>query len=325
MNKTTKTAAKWIGGICLTAVLFWNLAVQIRAQAASGNTFHWWPPETAGYFAAASCLLLLNTGLEALKWQMLAATAFPLTFRQAARSMLIGIAASIITPNRIGEYPGRIMALKQRNSSRLISVSVLGACSQMLALMIAGIGGLVYYCALRPEPLYLAVLAITAAFTALLAMLYFSFERWALRIEHIRALKKLRMWSRMLHRFTLAEQVRILAISLLRFAVYTLQYWLLLRWQGIGLTIGGGLLLCTLFFWAMAVIPSIALAELGIRGTVSLFLFSPFTANVAGIAAATFILWCINLVVPSLAGTALFFRARGVNHSSTRRDIIRKE
>ncbi len=58
----------------------------------------------------------------------------------------------------------------------------------------------------------------------------------------------------------------------------------------------------------MAIIPSIALAELGIRGTVSLFLFKEVSPNVAGIAAATFVLWCMNLMLPSLIGAAMFFR-----------------
>ena len=116
------------------------------------------------------------------------------------------------------------------------------------------------------------------------------------------------MWARMLRRFSRQEQWAVLGLSLTRFAVFTFQYWLLIRWQGIYLPVAEGFLLCSLFFWAMAIIPSIALAELGIRGAVSVFLFAPFTANIAGIATATFALWCINLVLPSLMGVGLAFR-----------------
>ncbi len=65
--------------------------------------------------------------------------------------MMFGIAASLVTPNRIGEYPARIIQLKEHNSTRLLSVSVLGACSQMLALMIAGVAGLIFYYLSHPE------------------------------------------------------------------------------------------------------------------------------------------------------------------------------
>ena len=308
VNKTTKTVAKWVGGILLTVLLCWHLYHQIRAQANAGADFAWWPERTAGYLVAAVLLLPLNVCIEARKWQLLIATAIQAGFGQALRSMLSGIAASMITPNRIGEYPARILALRQASSTRLISVSVLGACSQLLSLMIAGSAGLTYYCIAHPVTLHFILLGGTAVFTVALGLLYFSFEQWAPHIERIRFLRKLHMWARLLHRFTRSEQWTILGISLLRFAVFTLQYMLLLYWQGISVPLAEGFLLCALFFWAMAIIPSIALAELGIRGTVSVFLFAPFTHNIAGIAAATFILWCINLVLPSLAGAALFFR-----------------
>jgi MFS family permease len=308
VNKTTKRALKWLAGILVTAVLCWHLYTQIRAQAAAGADFTWWPEDTTGFFIAAALLLTVNACLEAKKWQLLIATAMPATFGQALSSMLTGIAVSILTPNRIGEYPARIIALKQARSTRLISVSVLGACAQLLSLMIAGFAGLIYYSIAHPTPLHFFILGGTAVFTFVLGALYFSFERWAPRIEHIRFLRKLHMWARLLHRFTPREQWTILGLSILRFGVFTLQYWLLLHWQGVPMPLGEGFLLCALFFWAMAIIPSIALAELGIRGTVSIFLFAPFTQNIAGIAAATFILWCINLVVPALAGAVLFFR-----------------
>jgi len=260
------------------------------------------------YLVAALLLLPANIGIEARKWQLLTATAMPVKYWRALYSVLSGIAASIITPNRIGEYPARILMLRQSKNTRLISVSVLGACAQLLCLMMAGVAGLIYYCFRNPEMLHLAVLGITVVFTILLGMLYFSFERWAPRIEHIRFFRKLHMWARLLHRFTPREQWTILGISILRFIVFTIQYWLLLRWQGIPIPLGEGSLLCALFFWAMAIIPTITLAELGIRGTVSVFLFASFTQNTAGIAAATFILWCINLVLPALAGAVIFFR-----------------
>ena len=55
----------------------------------------------------------------------------------------------------------------------------------------------------------------------------------------------------------------------------------------------------------MAVIPTIALAEIGVRGTVSVYLFGSLTENIAGITLAVFVLWCMNLVLPALSGAAL--------------------
>lgn len=308
MNKAKSQSWKWAAGIVVTLLLLWHLYRQIQAQLHSGVTFNLWPQDTALFFCAALALLPVNICFEAAKWQRLVATAVPLSFAQALRSVLSGIAASIVTPNRIGEYPARIMLLKEPNSTRLVSVSVLGACAQLLALMIAGVLGLCYYCWLHPEPVFFIVFTVTVLFSAALMVLYFAFERWAPKIENIRWLRKLHLWGRLLYRFSGREQAVILLLSLLRFLTYTTQFWLMLRWQGIELPLAEGLLLCALFFWAMAVIPSITLAELGIRGAVSLFLFQPYSPNAAGITAATFVLWLMNLLLPALVGVFFFFR-----------------
>ncbi|MBS1615222.1 MAG: flippase-like domain-containing protein [Bacteroidetes bacterium] len=325
MNKAKARAWKRAAGLLVMVLLCWQLYCQIHGQINNGTVFHFWPEDTVIYFLAAAALLPLNVVLESLKWQRLVASAVPLQFLQALRSVLGGIAASLITPNRIGEYPARIIQMKERHSVRLVSVSVLGACAQLLALMLAGLVGLGYYCVLHPQPLVWAAWAVSALFTLMLAGLYFSFERWAPYIERFRWLRKLRLWGRLLFRFSLREQMIILGISVLRFLVYSIQYWLLLRWQNIALPLGEGLLLCALFFWAMAVIPSIALAELGIRGVVSLFVFRPYSSNAAGIAYATFVLWLVNLMLPALAGAWLFLtQGSGVIFSS-RRDAKKEE
>jgi len=175
VNKAKSQYWKWAAGVVVTILLLWYLYRQIRAQIDSGEQFSFWPEGTSAYFFAALCLLPVNLCLEALKWQRLVATAERISFAQAMSSMLSGIAVSILTPNRIGEYPARIMQLKEHDSTRLVSVSVLGACSQMLAMMIAGLAGLIYYYVLHPTTLYLLILVGTGVFTLALCALYFFF------------------------------------------------------------------------------------------------------------------------------------------------------
>jgi uncharacterized membrane protein YbhN (UPF0104 family) len=189
LNKTTAIALKYTAGILVTVLLFWNLYSQIRTQAASGVSFVLWPVDTWPYLLAALILIPVNVGIESIKWHTLVRTAEPITIGQSIVSVLGGIAGSVITPNRLGEYPARIMMLRQHNSTRLVSVSVLGAFGQMISIMLAGIAGLAYYCFHHPAPQYLATLLITLLFTIGLWALYYRFERWAPKIEHIKWLR----------------------------------------------------------------------------------------------------------------------------------------
>ena len=62
--------------------------------------------------------------------------------------------------------------------------------------------------------------------------------------------------------------------------------------------------LVAVMFWILAIIPSFAIADLGIRGTVARTLFS-HSANTIGILAVTFGIWFVNLFIPALIGSLL--------------------
>jgi len=55
----------------------------------------------------------------------------------------------------------------------------------------------------------------------------------------------------------------------------------------------------------LAIIPTFAIAELGVRGKVSLKLIELFSTNSLGISIATATIWIINLVLPAIAGSLL--------------------
>jgi hypothetical protein len=56
-------------------------------------------------------------------------------------------------------------------------------------------------------------------------------------------------------------------------------------------------------FLVLAVVPTIPIAELGIRGKFSLLLFGLVSPNTSGIAVTAAIIWLINRVIPAIAGS----------------------
>ncbi len=262
------------------------------------------------YLAFCIALMPVNMLLEAYKWQVLASSAQPLTFKEAMTSYIAGIAFSIVTPNRIGEYPGRILYLKRKNTLRLASVSVLGAVAQMLTLFIYGVLGLAYYYAKFGTDIAFTVLILCVAATAVVGIIYWRYDLWLPLIERIKWLRRYNVYGKMLRQFTVKEQLTILFISILRYAIYTAQYLILLRWMNVYMPIFDGFCMSALFFWVMAVVPSIALMEIGARGQIGLYLFHHFSSNTIGILGATFGIWCINLALPAIIGSVLLFRTR---------------
>jgi hypothetical protein len=144
----------------------------------------------------------------------------------------------------------------------------------------------------------------------MLAICYWRFERWLPVLSKVKWLQKYKIYGQLMMRFNNKEQLTILGISILRFAVFTAQYLVLLRWMNVSVPEIDGFFLSALFFWTIAVVPSIALAELGVRGKVGLYLFAPHSDNVIGILSATVGIWFINLIIPAIIGCMLMLRMR---------------
>ena len=66
----------------------------------------------------------------------------------------------------------------------------------------------------------------------------------------------------------------------------------------------------SILFLVLAIVPSFAIADLGIRGKFSTGLLSMYSMNTVGILGTTFGIWFINLFVPALAGKSFPGRRR---------------
>ena len=55
--------------------------------------------------------MILNWGIETVKWKLLIDRIHPLSWLDAVEGILFGVTFSLFTPSRIGEFGGRVFAL----------------------------------------------------------------------------------------------------------------------------------------------------------------------------------------------------------------------
>lgn len=310
MNKNTKIWLNYLLGGGISVFLLWRIYLEVMKQVSGLDGDTWKHTGPAYYLLLTIALMLANSSLEGLKWHMLSKSVEPITYSRAFASYLAGIAFAVITPNRIGEYPGRILYLGRNKTLGYINVSVLGVVSQLWAVYLFGLVGLIYYNISYTE--YKAQVALVLCITANLVavIFYWRLGKGVALMEKIRSLRRFAVYGKLLARITARQQTRVLAVSILRFVIFTAQYLFLLRWMNVDVPIAGGFCMGALFFWVIAVIPSVALTELGVRGSVCLYLFHHFSSNTVGMLAATAGIWLINLVFPAIIGSILIFRMR---------------
>ena len=110
--------------------------------------------------------------------------------------------------------------------------------------------------------------------------------------------------------FLVYDLLKLTLLSSLRYLVFSYQFILMLEFFGVSLPYFEAMRYIMLIYLVMAVVPSIALSELTVRGSVALYFLSPVAANPAGILAATSVLWMINLAFPAILGALSVFYFR---------------
>ncbi len=265
--------------------------------------------------AVQLALMLVNWGIEARKWQLLVNRLEHISFIRAFRATLTGVSLSIHTPNRVGEYGGRVLYLRNKNKIKGIAVTIVGSFSQLITTIIFGLIGVAYYLyhyslgagnegVIDPrwEKFLLAALVLVCIFVIIL---YFRLQWIVTLFEKIPVLRKVRIFVAIVARYKPRELSILLLLSAVRYMVFSAQYLILLGALGVKIVWWQGFLMNCVIYLALAIIPTFAMVELGVRGQVSVYVMRQLTANTAGIIYATAAIWVINLCVPAILGIVL--------------------
>ena len=302
--------------------VFWKLDLPSLIRALEDDIVS---PKFMVSIVLVMLMMMLNWMLETLKWRMLISKIEKVSLMRAIEAVLTGVTISSFTPNRIGEYFGRVFILKRASRAEGILITVLGSMSQLLITVMTGsVALMLFFPFLLPhsqyirEYLYAAFIALILCLDFLLLSLFFNLSFLSAMKEKIlkNGLKKLQKYFGIFTLYSNRELAMVLLFSLARYIVFSTQFIILLRILGVEIPFHIAYMLISLIYFVMAIIPTFALSELGIRGSVTIYFFSfYFTSRVAGlqelnfsILLASVLQWVINLGIPAIAGSIFLFR-----------------
>lgn len=324
LHKNIKILFNYILGPLLGAWLFYSLYKQVKGQAHLQESIELIKQAPLGNHAlkfwTVVILVFVNWGIEARKWHLLVKSLQPFSYFIAFKSVLSGVALSLNTPNRIAEYGGRILYVKEGNRIKAISLSIAGSISQLIITLLMGCTGLVFFIYTQQSSVNFIMglsffwvkilLFISTGAACILLFIYFKLS-WLIKIiEKIPPFSKYAHYISVLEDFHAKVLLRLLSLSLLRFFVFVLQYILLLQALNIEINWVQGFAVISILFLVLAIVPSFAIADLGIRGKFSVELLALYSANTVGIIGTTFGIWFINLFIPAIAGSILILSTK---------------
>jgi len=315
-KRTINLSFKIAVALALLGAVYYQIAYNKRIEVlwpVFQNGLH---PRQLPWLLFAVLLMPVNWGLETLKWHGLIRRFSALTFWQAYQSVLAGVAVSLFTPNRIGEYGGRVLLVEAGNGWRAVAATVLGSLGQMVALLSGGIIGLTLFASawFQWESYILWSVTLTgAALSTGLLLIYWNINLLALALMKLRPRRRCRIAGynlakpikEMLALFRAYEKIelkRALFFACARYITYCFQYWLLLRFFGVDITFAEAWPGIATVFFLQTSVPLPPAISLLARGEIALLVWAAFGINELSILAATFGLFILNLCLPALLG-----------------------
>lgn len=271
-------------------------------------------------------LMVVNWAIESLKWELLIRQSEKVSFGKAYQAVLGGLAVSVFTPNRVGEFIGRVFILKNTDPFKAIMLTIVGSFSQLLVTIVLGTIAYILF-----APVYLSAFISNSSwlvngFSATLVFLSLSliFAFFNISVLHrisillpVKYAEKIKAGIEAIAACPRPLLLKAVFLSTIRYFIFSTQFYLAIRLTGLNFTAVQCMMVIPVIYLTLASIPTVALTELGVRGSVSVFLFGLLagtsgldaSASLAVVSASTLI-WLVNIAIPSLAGVFVIFRLK---------------
>jgi len=271
-------------------------------------------------------LMLVNWSIETFKWKFLISKIENVNFFKAFIAVISGVTVSIFTPNRIGEYAGRVFILEKADRWEGVLITMLGSMSQLLVTVITGSVSFIFFAyeyidffSQNPEYYFYGLVLIIVILILFLIMLFYNISFLTRIINKLPGkLKKISHYGNIFSYYNKKDLTIVLLLSFARYLVFSTQFFLLLKFFDIPIPYFQAITLISLIYIVVAILPTFFLTELGVRISASLFFICLYfykhplpAVNINdNIMIATSVLWLVNLAIPALFGAIFIFRLK---------------
>ena len=261
-------------------------------------------------------LSLSNWILEIFKWKSLVQFVKPISFSKAADQSLSSLTASLITPNRIGEYGAKAVYFLKAERSKIMLLNFLGNFSQMSITLIFGCLGLLilweYQAPVKIETSafmgYIIVLSLLITAVILLK------KKW--NPLYVRAKNQFLEIPYKIHK-------NAVVYSLLRYLVFSHQFYLFLVFFGVDIQYSLAMPIIFSMYFISSIIPGFVIFDWLVKGSVAVSLFGLYGVNEIIILSITGLMWILNFALPSIIGMFYVLTFDGSNLRLKQSELVK--
>ena len=256
-------------------------------------------------------LMFANWLLEVVKWQYLSRRIEKISFWTAFQSVFCGLTWAIFTPNRLGEYGGRVLFLKPENRARGAVAMGVGLFAQLVLTSMAGALSIAWFvCKFLETPVSVqfGVWLLAILYGLGFLVLYFNVSWVDVLVGKVRWLKRVKPFFSVLEDYTLKELAVVLFNSFARFVIFTSQYIILMEAMLPDLPFVSTVLMIFILFFVQSALPTLDIFDFSVRSFVASNLYSYITTQEIAVMAIVSCIWFVNLILPAIFGSVFVFK-----------------
>jgi hypothetical protein len=238
---------------------------------------------------------ITNWLIEIKKWKSLVSSIKNITLLQAFKQSFSSLTASLLTPNKIGEYGAKALYYPVKERKKIMLLNFLGNFSQMNMTVFFGLIGILFLWKKIPMDLNITFFqAFAIAIMAGLLLFFLIKKYWN---------NSWKKFIQSLYLIPISIHLKNYTFSLLRYIIFSHQFYFLIVVFGVDINYFTIMTVIFSMYLIASVIPSFVIFDWLIKGSVAVSLFGIFGVNEIIILSIISIMWILNFALPSVIGS----------------------
>lgn len=302
-KKIISTTVKILIGIASFVIVYLRLRTEFTAEKTNLLFHTFLSPRGIIIFIICLFFILVNWGIETLKWQLITTPIEKINYITASKSVYSGICLGNLAPGRATEFIAKIIFFKPENRAKITALHFINGMFQLSVTYLIGLSALLFQLSKFAEKY--AWLAYTTFCISLVVFSIFVF--CLIKIDYILNLitnKINKNQSTSNFKYTLSKTLlfQLFGLSAIRYLVFFTQYYLLLtlfQEQQLSFMVFNSI---AIYFLITTTIPMISIIEAPIRAAVALIVFQDLGISNTVVALTSILIWLFNIILPSIYG-----------------------
>lgn len=298
--------------LLIGVISFWIIYSRLSHIPHLKEQFLQWLAEPTMYvvFIVVLFLMPINWGIESYKWKLITTQIESISYITSVKAVLTGVCIGNVAPGRAMEFLAKIYYFKPHNRPSVTILHFINGMFQMLITLSMGLIAISYKLNESSQTTGMIYVALIAGACMVL------FFCWAIfNASYIQRKLRFIKWFKGIGntddlRFTKKIVFTLISLSILRYAVFTTQFYIIyhaLSPQSLPFQV---FLSIAAYFTITSIIPMISFIEPAIRAAIAILVFNSATDNEATVVLASTLVWIVNVVVPSALGYTIILKEK---------------